>query len=692
MNRTLLGLVDNKRYVAAGLMNAQGNRSLNRLMTNSVPPSSMAGDERGNSARCSGKNGDDAGKDGGSNKSAKVSAHSPPRKPAPKAAKTRVTIGMRLKKWVVTGRIGAGSFGETFTAVEVDRSSARSEDLDLAHGASSHGLTDLPTTSGEEVCIKVEQENKNVLRVEAAALKKMQPCPYVARYLGSGNSAGMNFIVMQRLGPNLADLRRSTPQCMFSIHTTLHLGISCLKCIQGVHELGIVHRDVKPSNFVIGLGGSSDPRQCYIVDFGLARRFRRPTGEVRPPRANAGFRGTSRYASLASHRQQELGRVDDIWSLLFMLIEFITGTLPWRKHKEKEDIGQCKEQVIGPELIKNLPQEFGPFLEHLQTLKYEDEPKYDMLFSLMERAMERGGYPRNQRLDWEPEEEDTPPDDVPLSSTGSLNSETTSCVNDVDSGCFIEKFTSKESSPKGRLLPPPPPSRRFMPPPNAANAAVKRPTSAGRLMPPSPHIGENEDKYIPGSTRQEELRSNIRMSDIHVSLDITRCDGGMNDATALSVSPTNPPPPPPPPLPPAPLAKNGGNNRRRKKKRRGGAANRDRCKERHATLEVSEDLDVGSTFSPCEVESSPRNRRRGPPDQAVAHVAIGGIQNTRGHSASPEPPPPFQREAKQGATLETKSIPSRSPTVQNDNKLVRAEGSVGKRRRKEGSTCTCHCM
>lgn len=325
-----------------------------------------------------------------------------PAQPAgPKLAQTKIQLGMRLRRWVIINRIGAGSFGETFTAMEV--SGPVPEEDSLTVTPENLALLEHlpPPEERHEVCIKVEQENKNVLRLEALALKKVQPCPQVVRYLGSGCTNGMNYLVMEKLGPNLAELRRRSQHGTFNIYTTLKAGISCLTAIRGVHDLGLVHRDIKPSNFVTGLPNTPEHTTCYLIDFGLARRFRRSNGEIRPPRDNAGFRGTSRYASVASHHHQELGRVDDLWSLLFMLVEFATGTLPWRKYKDKDDIGRCKEESITPHLVRNLPREFQPFLAHLQTLRYEDEPDYDLLLTLMHRALERRGYPPNKPVEWE---------------------------------------------------------------------------------------------------------------------------------------------------------------------------------------------------------------------------------------------------------------------------------------------------
>jgi tau tubulin kinase len=103
--------------------------------------------------------------------------------------------------------------------------------------------------------------------------------------------------------------------------------------------------------------------RAFLIDFGLARKFRLPSGEIRPPRKNAGFRGTARYASTNSHHKRELGRVDDIWSVFYAVVEFLKGSLPWMKMKDKDQIGQVKEKETNPDLCKDLPPEFLAFME-----------------------------------------------------------------------------------------------------------------------------------------------------------------------------------------------------------------------------------------------------------------------------------------------------------------------------------------
>ena len=63
--------------------------------------------------------------------------------------------------------------------------------------------------------------------------------------------------------------------------TTLKLGIQMLRAIEAVHDLGYLHRDVKPSNYAMGLSPAKR-HSCFLIDFGLSRRFVMPNGEVRP--------------------------------------------------------------------------------------------------------------------------------------------------------------------------------------------------------------------------------------------------------------------------------------------------------------------------------------------------------------------------------------------------------------------------
>ncbi|KAK4878012.1 hypothetical protein RN001_010518 [Aquatica leii] len=280
------------------------------------------------------------------------------------------------ERWKVIKKIGGGGFGEIY------------EGLDLI--------------TREQVALKVEsaRQPKQVLKMEVAVLKKLQGKEHVCRFIGCGRNDRFNYVVMQLQGRNLAELRRAQPRSAFSLSTTLRLGLQILKAIESIHSVGFLHRDIKPSNFSMGRM-PYNCRKVYMLDFGLARQYTTATGEVRAPRAAAGFRGTVRYASINAHRNKEMGRHDDLWSLFYMLVEFVNGQLPWRKVKDKEQVGLMKEKYDHRLLLKHLPSDLKQFLDHIQTLEYADKPDYQMLINLFERCMKRRGVKDSDPYDWE---------------------------------------------------------------------------------------------------------------------------------------------------------------------------------------------------------------------------------------------------------------------------------------------------
>ncbi|NWX68939.1 TTBK2 kinase, partial [Alca torda] len=254
----------------------------------------------------------------------------------------------------------------------------------------------------ENVALKVEsaQQPKQVLKMEVAVLKKLQGKDHVCRFIGCGRNDRFNYVVMQLQGRNLADLRRSQSRGTFTISTTLRLGKQILESIESIHSVGFLHRDIKPSNFAMGRFPSTC-RKCYMLDFGLARQFTNSCGDVRPPRAVAGFRGTVRYASINAHRNREMGRHDDLWSLFYMLVEFVVGQLPWRKIKDKEQVGSIKERYEHRLMLKHLPQEFNIFLDHISNLDYFTKPDYQLLMSVFDNSMKTFGVIESDPFDWE---------------------------------------------------------------------------------------------------------------------------------------------------------------------------------------------------------------------------------------------------------------------------------------------------
>lgn len=89
-----------------------------------------------------------------------------------------------------------------------------------------------------------------------------------------------------------------------------------------------------------------------------------------------------------------------MWSLLYVLIEFLTGTLPW-KGKEKEAIRDLKIDAHKSKWIEQYPQPIVSFYRHVDTLGYESPPDYDYLVGLFAEWTAQPA-----QLDWESTQSD----------------------------------------------------------------------------------------------------------------------------------------------------------------------------------------------------------------------------------------------------------------------------------------------
>ena len=89
---------------------------------------------------------------------------------------------------------------------------------------------------------------------------------------------------MQLLGESLGVVFRDANGPL-DIGVTVLYAQQILAALQCLHEVGFTHRDVKPANFALGI----DQRTVFMLDFGLARRYKDVSGRLVPPRPIASF-------------------------------------------------------------------------------------------------------------------------------------------------------------------------------------------------------------------------------------------------------------------------------------------------------------------------------------------------------------------------------------------------------------------
>lgn len=262
--------------------------------------------------------------------------------------------------------------------------------------------------TGEQLAMKCEKPTKQgSLDEEIRILRILRGSRHVPNLLDKGHltvdNQRIDYFTMDLLGDNLSNLRRKCSNNVFSMKTTMALGMQMLAAIKFVHDAGFLHRDIKPGNFLVGREKSRLERSVIIIDFGLSRRHLTRNGQPRARRSHARWVGSRRYMSPNTHFRKDQGRRDDLWSFLYVLIEFCTGTLPWahlRGLNNLDRVRDIKVDYMGDRLVRNLPAEFKQILDHIKSLNYADRPDYSLLHRIMKQLYESEGGAADTPFDW----------------------------------------------------------------------------------------------------------------------------------------------------------------------------------------------------------------------------------------------------------------------------------------------------
>ncbi|XP_068342283.1 casein kinase 1-like protein HD16 [Pyrus communis] len=209
----------------------------------------------------------------------------------------------------------------------------------------------------------------------------------VPRVHYKGRQADFYIMVMDMLGPSLWDVWNNSSYTM-SIEMVACIAIEAISILEKMHSRGYVHGDVKPENFLLGPPGTVEDKKLFLVDLGLATRWRDSTGlHVDYDQRPDVFRGTVRYASVHAHLGRTGSRRDDLESLAYTLIFLLRGRLPWQGYQgENKGFLVCKKKMAtSPEtLCCFCPQPFRQFVEYVVNLKFDEEPNYAKYISLFD--------------------------------------------------------------------------------------------------------------------------------------------------------------------------------------------------------------------------------------------------------------------------------------------------------------------
>lgn len=284
------------------------------------------------------------------------------------------------------------------------------------------------------VAIKMEKITSRASFVfhEARVMQDIQkkpndgpPALALLKYFGQEGSYRM--LIMNLMGRSLEDIHEKRRR--FSLKTTLMLGIQMISRLEFVHSCGYVHRDLKPDNFVLGLNEFKN--RIYLIDFGLSSRFLTSEGSHREEQSGKNFVGTARYASARTHEGFSQSRRDDLEQLVYVLIYLYRGRLPWsglqimnRDEKERK-IGTLKRAISFGDICRGCPRLFILLLNYSRKMKFDEDPAYEMIRSLMRKELTDRKEPCDYIFDWDPEAK------VPSASSPQQSSTTSPSMEDV---------------------------------------------------------------------------------------------------------------------------------------------------------------------------------------------------------------------------------------------------------------------
>jgi PAS domain S-box-containing protein len=174
----------------------------------------------------------------------------------------------------------------------------------------------------------------------------------------------------------------------------LHLAVGLASAIDGLHQRGIIHKDIKPGNVL----ADAVTGRCWLKGFGIASRLPRERQSAKPPELVA---GTLAYMApeQTGRMNRSIDRRSDLYALGVSLYEMLTGTLPFTASDPMEWV-HChiaREPISPSERLARVPTAVSAIV--MKLLAKTAEERYQTAAGVgadLRRCLDALGLPRAQ--------------------------------------------------------------------------------------------------------------------------------------------------------------------------------------------------------------------------------------------------------------------------------------------------------
>ena len=215
-------------------------------------------------------------------------------------------------------------------------------------------------------------------------MRDISGVPHIRNY---GLDNGFNYLIIDLLGLSLVDKKLKPRE-------SIQYFIQAIKILESIHKLGIIHRDIKPDNFLL----SACDKKLYLIDFGLSKYYLDENKNHIKERKDKKLIGTAKFTSLNIHYGIEPSRRDDIESLCYTFISTYGKLLPWEeiidnnKKTNEYDLLELynkikieKEKSL--EWLNDIPGEFITLLLYCRKLRFDEKPNYNYIQELFNNLL-----------------------------------------------------------------------------------------------------------------------------------------------------------------------------------------------------------------------------------------------------------------------------------------------------------------